>query len=478
MTDALHYLAALVLTGLLICMLSSLAQTISPRLRNWAGLWALCLVVTFAVPVAGAIISMLAPYLSATPIPRGMILLESVELAPALLEGPADPDALYSTSIEWGSQLFLVVYALGVGVALSRLAIGRAKAARIARRSTGPHRAGAHDYWISPEAEAPYAISGGLVRPWSRIVMPSLFADTMSEASLSLITAHEAAHLEHGDDRTGVFLRVLVALGWMSPFTHIFFARWRHAIEVRSDAQAIYAQPSDKPQEVRGVYARTLLEALNIMAGRVRQYPAASFSTHRFRSEKMRIAQIMKGRPPTFKGRLEKAVLAMVAAGMTLAGGISVSAHENSSAPVAIAQGAASAPQAVVIVEGRVTSRFGQRSNPLRRGETMTHHGVDIAAPSGTPIYAPADGAIIEATNIYDGKPAYGVVVIHRSSDGLVTMFAHLDGFTVTPGQTVRRGDQIAMVGNTGQSTGPHVHIETFRDGKRVDPSSVWPDLQ
>jgi murein DD-endopeptidase MepM/ murein hydrolase activator NlpD len=127
------------------------------------------------------------------------------------------------------------------------------------------------------------------------------------------------------------------------------------------------------------------------------------------------------------------------------------------------------------MVNGRMTSPFGPTADPFKDGETRNHYGVDIAAPTGTPIYAPANGVIVAATDAYKGNPKYGNVVALKTDGGVLTVFAHLDGFNVTEGQNVTQGNQIATVGSSGQSTGPHVHIETYDNGTRVDPVSIWP---
>jgi len=82
---------------------------------------------------------------------------------------------------------------------------------------------------------------------------------------------------------------------------------------------------------------------------------------------------------------------------------------------------------------------------------------------------------IIEATDLYNGMPAYGTVVMIQTSDDLVTFLSHLDGYVVEKGERVTKGQKIALVGNSGKSTAPHVHIETRLNGKRVDPMTVWP---
>ncbi|MCF6735972.1 M23 family metallopeptidase [Blastococcus sp. KM273129] len=123
----------------------------------------------------------------------------------------------------------------------------------------------------------------------------------------------------------------------------------------------------------------------------------------------------------------------------------------------------AARPKAVLPVQGgRLTSGFGQRWGTL-------HGGIDLAAPMRTPEYAAADGVVLEA----GPASGYGLVVYIQHGDGDVTVYGHMDEILVTPGQVVRAGDTIALLGNRGQSTGPHLHFEVRVggiDGERIDP--------
>ena len=95
------------------------------------------------------------------------------------------------------------------------------------------------------------------------------------------------------------------------------------------------------------------------------------------------------------------------------------------------------------------------------------HTGLDFAAPVGTPILAAAGGRVIEAGP--DG--AYGQSMQVDHGNGLVTRYAHTSQFLVQPGELVRRGQPIARVGNTGRSTGPHLHFEVLLGGIPQDPA-------
>ncbi|WP_231502692.1 M23 family metallopeptidase [Blastococcus sp. URHD0036] len=123
----------------------------------------------------------------------------------------------------------------------------------------------------------------------------------------------------------------------------------------------------------------------------------------------------------------------------------------------------AARPKAVLPVQGaRLTSTFGARWGTL-------HAGIDLAAPMDTPEYAAADGVVLEA----GPASGFGLAVYIQHDNGDVTVYGHMDQILVQPGQVVRAGDTIALLGNRGQSTGPHLHFEVHQgglDGTRIDP--------
>lgn len=113
---------------------------------------------------------------------------------------------------------------------------------------------------------------------------------------------------------------------------------------------------------------------------------------------------------------------------------------------------------------GWVTSEFGVRRG--WGGNSRLHEGIDIAAPVGTPITAPGDG-VVTFTGYDHG---YGQTVRMDHGYGITTVYAHLSSMYVTEGQRVKRGMLIAAMGNTGRSTGPHLHYEVRVDGVPVNP--------
>ncbi len=121
-------------------------------------------------------------------------------------------------------------------------------------------------------------------------------------------------------------------------------------------------------------------------------------------------------------------------------------------------------------VEGYVTSDYGDRADPFT-GEPDNHKGLDIGAPIGTPIYAADSGTVIQAS---DKRNGYGKCVIIEHSSGFKTIYAHCSELLVTEGQFVSAGQEIAKVGSTGRSTGPHLHFGIYIDGKYVDPTLYY----
>jgi murein DD-endopeptidase MepM/ murein hydrolase activator NlpD len=116
-------------------------------------------------------------------------------------------------------------------------------------------------------------------------------------------------------------------------------------------------------------------------------------------------------------------------------------------------------------VAGRMLSNFGGRSDPFS-GEGAFHSGVDIEAQFGTPVHAAADGVVIQS-EFYHG---YGKMVTVDHGGGMRTMYAHLSQYKVVPGQEVRRGDVLGFSGNSGATTGPHLHFEVRMGGSAVNP--------
>ncbi|WP_346553911.1 M23 family metallopeptidase [Alkanindiges illinoisensis] len=117
------------------------------------------------------------------------------------------------------------------------------------------------------------------------------------------------------------------------------------------------------------------------------------------------------------------------------------------------------------IANARVSSKFGYRT---MSGRGEYHPGIDLAAPTGTPIYATGDGIVIRAGWVN----GYGNLVEIDHGNGLITRYGHASRLYVSVGDVVKANQNIAAVGCTGRCTGPHVHYEVLKDGKRENPAT------
>ncbi|OGR12650.1 MAG: metalloendopeptidase [Desulfobacterales bacterium RIFOXYA12_FULL_46_15] len=116
-------------------------------------------------------------------------------------------------------------------------------------------------------------------------------------------------------------------------------------------------------------------------------------------------------------------------------------------------------------VDGWITSGFGNRVSPFT-GQKEFHSGLDIANAPGTKIIAPANGRVsVAAEKLYIGN-----LIVIDHDHGRVTQYGHLKEILVKPGQEIKRGDVIGLIGNTGRSTGPHLHYEVLINGTPVNP--------
>ena len=118
----------------------------------------------------------------------------------------------------------------------------------------------------------------------------------------------------------------------------------------------------------------------------------------------------------------------------------------------------------------RISSRYGWRRHPILK-KRILHSGVDYAAPKGSRIYASGDGVVRRA----EWAGGYGKYVVIRHNSEFSTGYAHMNSFArgIKPGVRVKQGQVIGYVGSTGRSTGPHLHFEIIKNGKKIDPLKV-----
>lgn len=378
-----------------------------------------------------------------SPLPPILPLMDEALGAPRIAGDVAPaggPDMLRAAALA-----LLAAYGAGVVGFGGRLLIARR---RIARAIASANDAAAT---LGPQVR----VGGDDLPPFAArncIVLPTAFLDALDAEALGLIVAHERAHIDRGDPAWFEALALIDVLFWMNPFVRMQTARCRLAAEIDADRRVAGGAP-----EMRKVYAKTLLAALSHTAGDAPPCAPAVFSPRSIGDTRMRITEIMAAGGRTGKTRRR----ALIAALALLA------------APVAAAQFGYAATTSrdaprfthMPIEAGRITSRFGPRTDPFN-GNKAFHSGVDIAAPEGTPIYAPADGEIVRVMVSADG---YGNMLEVDHGNGVISRYAQLSAFQQESGR-VKAGELIARVGSTGRSTGPHLHLELFIDGERVNP--------
>src|SRR5579864_1245840 len=124
-------------------------------------------------------------------------------------------------------------------------------------------------------------------------------------------------------------------------------------------------------------------------------------------------------------------------------------------------------PEGRPVANGFISSYFGERADPFD-GREAFHKGVDFAGTQGSDVVAVAAGVVTWA----GPRSGYGKLIEINHGDGYTTRYAHNERTLVAVGQTVKRGEPIALMGSTGHSTGPHVHFEVLKNGRPVDPLS------
>lgn len=118
----------------------------------------------------------------------------------------------------------------------------------------------------------------------------------------------------------------------------------------------------------------------------------------------------------------------------------------------------------------KMASGFGYRLHPIYKTYKM-HEGIDFTAPTGTPIYATGNGRVM---NVELGHRGYGNCIVINHGFGYQTLYGHMYRMKARPGQMVKRGELIGYVGNTGLSSGPHLHYEVIKNGKKINPINYF----
>jgi murein DD-endopeptidase MepM/ murein hydrolase activator NlpD len=305
----------------------------------------------------------------------------------------------------------------------------------------------------------------GLLRPC--LVLPT-HLQSLDPAQQAMIIEHELTHWRRRDGAWLAASSLAGLLFWFNRPYQKLGAALREAVELGCDDAVL----AGRAQRERQTYAAALVAQLTLQA---RHHAAPAFGQLGVRARVLRMRELT---PPRLSsgGRLAAAAAALGLAtlGAALQPALSSPAPLPLAAPLIMPQTAPAAParqQAwrYPLAQPRVSSLYGVRS-PRR---SNAHHGIDFAARRGTPVTAVADGIVAEAS----ADERLGNLVRVDHGGGRQSLMAHLDSIAVRTGEHVSAGQTIGAAGATGQSTGPHLHLEYWQDGHRRNPELVLAGL-
>jgi len=350
----------------------------------------------------------------------------------------------------WSQAMAALLWAYGA-VAIARLCVLLFSLGRLERNAQcadGSHWGG--DVRVSSDASTPLATLSSIV------LLPRALIDAMTEQELRMVIAHERAHLSRRDPLYFFVLALIDVLFWGYPPIRMQTRRCRLAAEIACDAVACAGEAQD-----RKAFASLIIKALQHASGQPVPHAPAVFSPRSQGEFTMRLEHVIK--PQRQPKRLSQRMLICLAAGALL---------PLASLQWAMAESAASVAFTFNPVPwGKITSTFGEGRDPFSNG-TRQHNGVDIGAPLGTVIIAPASGVV---SRVRPSDQGFGNLLEITHADGVVTRYGQLERFLVEMGDDVEAGQNIATVGSSGQSTGPHLHLEIYVDGELRDPADHIP---
>ena len=309
---------------------------------------------------------------------------------------------------------------------------------------------------ICDEVKSPFIL--GVINPV--IYIPS----DLPEESLKYVLSHEEAHIRRKDHWWKPLAYLVLTVYWLNPLCWAAYILFSKDIELACDEKVILGMD----REQRAGYSQALLnESCQVRVARICPLAFGEVSV------KERVKAVLNYRKPAFWAIIGALILCCVMAAVLMTdpaeagskiaddnAGSNVSATEEAETAEASETDKAAGTALIVPVENAiVTSVFGFGSGKM-------HSGVDFAAEEGTPVFAAAGGVV----TIAGWDEVYGYCIEIDHENGNSTFYAHNESINVSAGDKVSQGQTIAAVGNTGKSTGPHLHFEVRVNDDAVDP--------
>lgn len=274
------------------------------------------------------------------------------------------------------------------------------------------------------------------------------------------VISHEKQHCRHGHTLDLFISECFSALLWFNPLVYFFHKSLKTVHEYQIDAHIINQQSKTSD------YLNVMLQHLNQEHRLVGVYSYFNGITL-----KKRIQMMTKNNSK--KRQLVRYTLILPLVALFSLSFAMVEESNNDSSTVATSPKISETPSIFPVdINGfkRTASPYGERINPITK-EKVFHSGFDIVAKKGTSIYASADGVILKAF----ADSSYGKYVIIKHGQTFETFYAHMSSFIVEEGQQVSKGEVIGYVGDTGRSTGDHLHYEVRVNGKHINPALYMP---
>jgi len=257
------------------------------------------------------------------------------------------------------------------------------------------------------------------------------------------IIEHEKVHSKQLHSLDLIVSEIFCIAFWFNPFVYFL----KHSLKSTHEYLADNAVVTDKCPATDYLKILVSSSEMSCLSGIANQFNSLTI--------KKRIEMITKNKTSKIRSLT---YLLLIPLGFILIQAFSVVRNENNP------------PKIRPLESHEITLVFGfQGLNPVTKKE-FTHGGIDFKAALGTPVVAPASGIVIKAAN----EEAWGNLIVIKHDEHFETWFAHLDGFSVETGSQVSIGQEIGKVGNTGYSTGSHLHYEVRKDGVRVNPADYF----
>lgn len=276
---------------------------------------------------------------------------------------------------------------------------------------------------------------------------------------------HEITHARQKHSFDVILLELVLVLQWFNPFIYRYRQAFKEIHEYLADRGVLQAN-YDKI-----AYQKLIIGQIE-KSFDVRLASQFNYSLTKNRIKMM--TRINSGKLTKLKGLLVLPLIAIMLVAFTMNTSDN-SILEKNQGLSQTRTNSKSIPSILPLKEGNTVgaSGYGLRIHPVSKKETM-HYGVDFKAPEGTPVYATADGMVRKVEKDFKQGEGYGKYIIIDHANGFSTLYAQLSDYNVVEGKEVKQGDVIGSVGQSGLSTGPHLHYEVMKEGKNVNPADYF----